>query len=119
MSTKANHIKQYYENKKLLSEPIFQPSATEYGDWIVTIAFYCAVHLIEKALAQSPGRLHSPHHFGRFENIRKVRTLNKVAADYQTLYIQSIRSRYKCHNFGADDIMGVLDCLTAIEAEIA
>lgn len=62
------------------------------NDWIITIYFYAALHLIEKTLSNHG--LHSGNHKERFSNVRSH--LGCIAIPYQSLYNESKQARYDC-----------------------
>lgn len=62
------------------------------NDWIVTLYFYTALHLVEKKLADQ--EIHSETHTIRFRNIRQH--LRQIYVEYQALYNESLEARYNC-----------------------
>ncbi|PJN53670.1 hypothetical protein PAEVO_03910 [Paenibacillus sp. GM2FR] len=62
------------------------------NDWIVTLYFYTALHLVEKKLADKA--IHSETHSIRFRNIRQH--LRTIFIEYQALYNESLEARYNC-----------------------
>lgn len=63
------------------------------NDWIVTVYFYAAVHLIERSL--SVQNVHSSSHEQRNETVRSV-LFRDIEKQYESLYIESRHARYSC-----------------------
>ncbi|MFD0716592.1 hypothetical protein [Paenibacillus sp. GCM10027626] len=61
-------------------------------DWIVTVYFYAALHLVEKKLA--PLGVHAADHRERNEKVRKL--FRKISVYYESLYLESQNARYDC-----------------------
>ncbi|HYF82340.1 MAG TPA: hypothetical protein VEB00_04850 [Clostridia bacterium] len=115
MPTLNEHVNQYNHNKSLLSNTVFDINNTTYKDWVVTITFYNAVHLIERELAKITTPYHSGSHTYREKAILREKKLKTIAAKYQALYNQSIRARYECYKFSKKDVEGVMHILDDIE----
>lgn len=117
MPDAQNHLKQYQHNKELLCSDVFKIE-NDYRDWIITIGFYSALHIIEKAFAE----LDHPQHFKGHERRNKFIFLNrrydKIASKYQALYNQSIRARYDCANITKTDVQVVRQLVEDIEKEL-
>ena len=115
MPSADEHQENYLHNKKLLNSELFRQEG-EYSDWFVTILFYEAVHLIERELAKhSLMPFHSSDHNVRMGWVSKTAWLNKIIAEYSTLYNQSIRARYKCAKFSSQDVAGLEQKFYVIE----
>lgn len=110
------HEKQYKHNKTLLQCDTLQ--SEENCDWAVTIAFYSAMHLIEKFFANKG--IHNKSHEARNNFVTRETVLKrkKIPAKYNFLYNQSIRSRYECVKITLDDLKCVKDALSFIEKEL-
>lgn len=113
MPAKDKHQEQYALNKKLLKNTVFQIDTSEHMDWVITIMFYCAIHLIEKNLANI--NLHSPTHEIRKSYVFKFGELKSIAAQYISLEIQSRRARYDCSNIKKSDVQTAIEYLEEIE----
>lgn len=107
------HLEQYMLNKKLLSESIFAIDSSEHLDWVLTIAFYCAVHLIEKQLAIIG--FHNRNHEDRKNIIFKIKELKNISTQYVSLEVQSRRARYHCTKINKKDVFVALEYLEDIE----
>ena len=70
-------------------------------EWVATIAFYKAVHLVEAVLACD--RSHSNSHKDRADRIKRNRHLNSIFSSYRMLMTASMVARYLSDNDGKDD----------------
>lgn len=114
MAVEAQHLAQYYHNKSMLSMPIFNGSSS-HRDWAITIAFYCALHLVEKTLADATPCGHSTSHVDRNFRVARDRKFRPIASYYQVLYNQSRRARYECVSFSKEDFETIISALSSIE----
>ena len=87
-----------------------------HNDWKVTVIFYVAFHLIEKFLATK--NIHTTNHSQRFGYVRVISELKRIACEYQTLYMSSIKSRYDCQSFKNEDVETLKSLLKKIEKEM-
>lgn len=113
MPAGEKHLLKYNSNKELIGSELFDPKTTLYRDWLITITFYSAVHLIEKVFASV--QFHSTSHINRDEDIMKFPILVPIAARYTLLEIQSKKARYQCRQFSPKDIEDALAILCEIE----
>ena len=102
MPTAQQHLDQYNHNKQFLGEDLLDCDNTPYLDWILTIAFYAAIHLFEKHLADK--NMHSGNHDQRLDNINKYTVLKQLKKPYSELKRASENARYKCHEYSPDDV---------------
>lgn len=64
----------------------------DFPDWLATVAFYAAVELVERLLAERD--LHSKSHEDRNQCIR--RDFRRIHKDFKALYNASLECRYGC-----------------------
>ncbi len=110
------HIKQAKHNRDLIEA--LDPTSPLFTDWIVTAAFYVAVHLIEAWFANK--NKHFRTHTERDEWGGKVAEFRRVVwPNYKELERHSRNARYECvkfqPNFVQSDILPLVDI---IEQEI-
>jgi len=117
MPKKADHDNQYKSNKALLKTPTFDLMSTRHFDWVITITFYCAVHLIEMELA-SCKNYDSVDHRDRKLQILATKSLKPISSIYLALYIESRRARYECGIITKDDAEKALRTLEKIEKAV-
>ncbi|MFZ1598447.1 MAG: hypothetical protein WAW26_21585, partial [Anaerolineae bacterium] len=93
------------------------PSTTPYLDWVVTIAFYAALHQIEAWFAGKG--LHLESHVQRDDWVSRTKELRRnVWPRYKELEFQSRQARYQCSSFEREFVRGrLLSYLDDIERE--
>jgi hypothetical protein len=106
------HIKKYRENKELIKSKL-KIENDMYHNWIVTIAFYAAVHLVESELAKD--KIDSPDHTGRKNNIDRFNKFRDIRVQYKTLYDRSKVARYEATFMNKNKSTLALNCLEQIE----
>jgi hypothetical protein len=113
MSDTQQHLYQYRHNKELLQSSEFEIDKTNHLDWVITIAFYSAIHLVEKELANMS--CHSKSHENRNEIMCMFAKFDKIGAKYATLEMLSKKARYYCVGFTKTQVREALNLLTDIE----
>ncbi len=111
--SKETHLEQYQHNRDFLEHGI--SDTNKFADWAVTVTFYCAVHIVEAALANM--QIHSKNHKDRGEKIKNLRC-HKLKIYYKDLYSRSITSRYNCITQTSKDVEYALKDLKAIQAAV-
>jgi hypothetical protein len=117
LSAEAKHYDQYQRNKNLLNEQCFDTDKSIYFDWIVTIYFYAAVHLIEMELAKH--NQHIMNHVRRNKAVYAISSLKPICKEYETLYRQSRKARYECTTFDVNKIKAIITLFSKIEGQLA
>lgn len=88
-------IIQYKRNKQTLTS--LETIEKKSYDWIVTTAFYSALHLVEKHLPAPTNKKEVRKHDGRRELVVNEAKLGQIVADaYQALFNASMAARYDC-----------------------
>ncbi len=118
MATNQLHYDKYKNNKKLLKIDAFALDNSQYLDWVITIAFYGALHLVEKKLYEINSK-HSRNHQDRNRNILSTKELQPVSSQYYALYMQSRRARYDCCAITKKDASKALKMLSDIESAVS
>ena len=85
------------------------------NDWIVTIYFYSALHLVEKTLSEQG--LHSRGHRERFDNVKSH--LDQISRSYQSLYNESRQARYDCVEITSGKVAKAKRNLDAISTKLS
>ncbi len=120
MPDQAKHAFQALHNEQLLSEPVFELSKTEYADWVITICFYCAVHLIDAKLAQQHRIIDIPNHDERRAHVHEYfSTKNDIVKLYETLDSESRRARYHCKGIDLKRARDAVDLLNKLKKELS
>ena len=99
MSSLLAHLWQAGRNERLAKQLL---SELTYKEWVVTVAFYGALHYVEAALNQSPDIMHSetsmPRGYpGSLHDYREDLVLQHYSsawASYRKLRTQSVVARY-------------------------
>jgi hypothetical protein len=112
MPTPKEHIEQYRKNKNTLNK-IMAMDKPPY-DWVVTIAFYTAIHLVERFIVE---HRHKPsiNHEDRMNWVTKIDILKPIRAYYTSLSTSSWQSRYLCVPFDEKKANASLRQLEQIE----
>lgn len=105
MPNADTHLHQAQHNHALIET--LDPENTVYLDWIVTIAFYVAVHRVEAWLAQKG--IHLETHTQRDDWLAHEKELRRVVwPNYKELEFQSRRARYQCASFEREWVIHTL-----------
>jgi len=92
MPDKNAHRRQVQHNQEFID--FLNLDSTKYLDWVVTVAFHVAIHLVEQHLAQYG--IDSPNHADRWLYMERCKSLKPVYQDTRWLYDQSRDCRYQC-----------------------
>ena len=109
------HMKKYEENRTLLDNELNIEMCNCYN-WIVTIAFYAAMHLVESSLAVN--NIHSKTHIGRNTMIDRMSEFQEIRAQYKFLHDRSVIARYEAANMNKKKAVMALGFLNQIEKKI-
>lgn len=97
----STHQRQVEHNRQVIAH--LQQAGDAYLDWVVTILFYTALHLVDQALYRN-AQLNPRNHRQRHAAIANDPHLASIYGDYRELEHQSRRSRYECAQFTANEI---------------
>jgi hypothetical protein len=86
----ATHQQQVAHNQQVIV--YLRQAGDTYLDWVVTLMFYPALHLVDQVLAQNLN-LHPRNHRQRHAAMSQQPALASVYQDYRELEHQSRRSR--------------------------
>lgn len=93
MPKSSEHKKKYLENKSII-ENVLNEKNSEHCNWVSTICFYAALHLVEMQLALDG--IHSRDHVNRENNMIISRRISQyVLIRYKHMYTVSILARYE------------------------
>jgi hypothetical protein len=110
MATEADHARQATHNQAFLDSI----DRSLFPDWVITAAFYKAVHLAEGLLVRKGQR--SGSHLQRNGTLK--RKFPSVWREYRPLYNQSRAVRYLCVTVQPVDIAQAITRLQAVEAAV-
>ncbi len=115
MPSTEEHLKKYDENRQLLATNL-NIETCEYYNWIVTVSFYAAVHLVEAKLAESG--IDSQDHFCRNNNVNRFNQFKNIRNEYKALYDKSRIARYDATFMNKKKGQFALKCLAKIEEQL-
>lgn len=116
MPTPDQHRQQAENNKAFIR--VLDLDTTPYLGWVVTAAFYAALHLVEWFLT-SRGRTGRRDHQLRDAYISREADLRAIYDDYTELKYQSEGARYECFRFKPAEVRNeILPLLDKIQARI-
>jgi hypothetical protein len=106
------HRQQAEHNREIIAH--LQQGGDVYLDWVVTVLFYTALHLVDQVLYHN-ARLNPRNHRQRHAAIANEPALAPIYGDYRELEHQSRRSRYECARFTVDQVRRLSAHLVRIE----
>ncbi|MGG4504200.1 hypothetical protein [Paenibacillus polymyxa] len=115
MPTSQQHKRQFESNMAAISA--VQKLDTPPNDWLITMAFYAAVHLIEGIIVQTVPKGTGDHKI-RKEYINRIAKLKPIGPFYSTLENYSHKSRYQCKTFKKEEVDKILGYLKAIQDKL-
>ena len=90
----SKHLHQKKQSRTLLALSDLQASQnrSHHADWIVTLAFYKALHAVDSYLADKC-KIHPSNHVDRHKHVQ--RHLGFIHGEYSALYYASMKARYE------------------------
>lgn len=92
MPSREQHLEKYINSKKILNSLNVQDKSQ--CDWIATIAFYSALHIIERDFANQNKHFRTHMERETFINENEKYRKNKIALKYKQLSSNSKVARY-------------------------
>jgi hypothetical protein len=92
MPSQQAHLELARRNQELIDHLLRDPE--RFPDWIVTAAFYRALHLIEAVFFMDPSIKHGGDHGSRFQHLKSNRKYAAIYKAYHPLWTASIVARY-------------------------
>jgi hypothetical protein len=92
MPSQAAHLAIAQHNQELIDHLLGELS--RFSDWITTIAFYRALHLVEAVFAADPNVRHGGDHGKRQELLKRDRRYSQLYKAYHPLWSAAIVARY-------------------------
>lgn len=111
----VTHQQQVAHNEQVSA--YLQQAGDTYLDWVVTVLFYTALHLVDQVLAYNAGR-HPRNHRQRHAAMSQQRGLAPLYRDYRELEHQSRRSRYEAARFTAQEVQQLIGRLNRIKQQV-
>ena len=91
MATTIDHIELANKNHQVLALLLAQPEETRSSEWLTTVAFYKAVHVVEAVFATA--NAHSKSHNDRLDRLRRPE-YGQFFVHFSPLYCASMVARY-------------------------
>jgi len=90
MASEIEHIDLANSNQKLIDHLIHENS---FHDWLTTVAFYKAIHVVEAVFANN-SNYHSHSHADREEKLKRTARYKAIFTNYSHLLTESRTVRY-------------------------
>ena len=110
MASSSNHIA--LANKNQLALNTLVQDASRHPEWVATIAFYKAIHVIEAA-CRNLGLKHPYNHKSRLELLRVKNELKPIYRHFKALYVASCIARYLHDHDSKTDFSSFVDYISA------
>lgn len=110
------HFNQYEKNKLFLIDLL--SSKNKQNDWIVTVAFYTALHLVDRTIVTGSENYQPKNHEIRKKLVDSISSLKSIRSQYYYLYMESRKSRYHCNLVKEKVVTSVISNLEKIEEEL-
>ena len=93
MASETEHIELANSNQKLIDHLIRENS---FHDWLATVAFYKAIHVVEAVFANNL-HYHSHSHADREDRLKRTARYKAIFTNYSHLLTESRTFRYLLH----------------------
>ena len=116
MPSKRAHQNKQNNTQLALSELHSSQNSARHADWIVTLAFYKALHAVDSYLAKF--NIHPRDHYHRKKEV--LQHLQQIHGQYSALYSASRNARYKKKTYQnrPQEVANLLNKSTQIENHI-
>lgn len=92
MPNEKSHLALANHNQDLLDQLV--PKVEEFPDWVATVAFYKALHVVEAVLACGNPAQHGVDHPKRERTLKSNHKYKNIYQNYRPLYAASLVARY-------------------------
>lgn len=92
MPNDADHINLAVKNQRAINHLL--PARKDHPEWVATIAFYKAVHVVEAMFFQDPTIRHTSDHPTRNRHLKTQRRYSHIWHHYRRLFAASLVARY-------------------------
>jgi len=69
-------------------------SPSDFAHWVITVAFYKALHLVEAAFSREKRSFHSADHYERNQRLKSIKKYEHIWKHYRPLFEESLVARY-------------------------
>jgi hypothetical protein len=115
MASHKEHNQKLQHNHTLLQEPLI--CNNKYYDWAIIIAFYEALHYVDRVLDIFPSAREEEYdsHKKRRTVMKRYSVLRSILDEYDSLLNESWRARYTCEILTRKDYEKALEYLYIIQ----
>ncbi len=96
MPNKRQHQRKQSRTQLALSDLQASQNSSRHADWVVTLAFYKALHAVDSYLADKC-KIHPSNHQDRHMHVRQH--LSNIYGDYSALFSASLKARYNKYTY--------------------
>lgn len=114
MADKKGHLFKYKINKKLLNTDEMNIDTNSHYEWVITVAFYSVLHLIESILFEKYD-MHPKDHAERNKMFLCDTQLKNIRNDYNIIQTSCWKARYSSGRSSKNDAARALEILNNIE----
>lgn len=111
MPSQSAHLELARHNQDLIDHLMKDPH--RFPDWVTTVAFYRALHLVEAVFAQDSAIKHGGDHGSRQRHLKSNRRYAAIYKAYHPLWTASIVARYLENRESGSDVSSFGEYLTA------
>jgi hypothetical protein len=112
MPTELAHIEQANRNQSVLDSLLVHQD-DGFPEWVATLAFYKALHIVEAVFSGAPHISHQQTHFAHDQALKRTNKYMHIAKHYAQLHRVSLIARYLCS--GGEQFQRFSDYMTAEE----
>ena len=118
MPTKQEHIDKQSNTQLALTDLQRSKNSLQHGDWIVTLAFYKAIHAVDSYFARQgiDQEGHDKRHPQRNQQVQDY--LGCLHVKYSTLFDASIKARYEADTHAPNEVTKLVNHSVYIEEYI-
>ncbi|MCI0640660.1 MAG: hypothetical protein L0Y70_16420 [Gemmataceae bacterium] len=113
MPSQAAHLELAQRNQFLINHLV--KDIDHFADWVTTVAFYRALHLVEAVFAADSNIKHGGDHGNRLHLLKTNRKYLAIYKAYQPLWSASVVARYLEDKQSATEVSSFSKYLTAPE----
>ena len=92
MPSEAAHIDHAIHNQAVID--LLVPQLQEFPDWVATVAFYKALHIVEAVFSNDKGIGHEHSHEDRENRLKRNKSYEHIWRNYRPLWAASMVARY-------------------------
>lgn len=120
MPNGEEHLEKYRVNKRLLESSDMNIDSTDHFEWVIIVAFYSALHLIEREININKKILSdgTKNHKQRSFIIASSTRFINIRSAYNNLFNSCWKARYEAGRSSRREAKKMLEYLSEIEKEL-